>query len=87
MLKPRKIAGVLASVGVGVSLMGAGVYATMTDGASAVQNISVSKLACTLSSNPNVAITSNGHTATLNWSEIDASAASSDLSNLTSKRQ
>src|SRR5579883_945723 len=76
----------LAAGAVGLGLIGSGVRAAITDSATATVNASVGSFSCQLSStDPNMVISNNGHTATLNWPAIESSTAGSDYSNLTVK--
>ncbi len=72
----NKLVGVLACMGVGLGLMGAGVYASYSDSATASQSIDVSgQFACALSSTDhNWVISPDGHTATLDWGTLNSSS-------------
>lgn len=84
MFKTRKIAGILASIGLGVGLLGAGVYASYTDGATATVNARVGSLGCQVSAsnNPNATISSDGHSVTVNYPDINSSTAGSDYATI-----
>lgn len=77
--KSRKVAGIFASVAVGVGLLGGGVYAAYTDGATATDNVNVGKFACkvTAPAGPNVA--QNGNSVTITNPGGIQSSASSNL--------
>jgi hypothetical protein len=74
MFKTRQIAGVLAGVGVGVSLLGAGVYASYTDSATATANVGVGSFGCQVSS-PGGLVSSDGKSVTVNNPGILSSAS------------
>jgi hypothetical protein len=86
-MKIRKpLVGAVGLVAV-ASLIGLGAGAAYTDGATATQNVNVGLFGCALTStDTNMQITNNGHTATLNWDSVNpitGSGASSRYSNIT----
>lgn len=84
----KKAAAVIAAAGLSLGLVGLGVGASYSDSATVSQGVSVGagSFGCQLSStDPNMVISNGGHTATLNWPDINNSAAGSDYSNITVK--
>ncbi len=76
MRKARKIAMVLASMALGVSLIGVGVNASFTSAATATDKIQVGQFGVQISSTTPGAVLS-GNTITLNGATIQSSAAGS----------
>jgi predicted ribosomally synthesized peptide with SipW-like signal peptide len=74
--KTRKVAVILACLGLGVGLIGVGVRASFTDSAAATANIKVGQFGISISSTTPGAVV-NGKTVTLNSSDIQSSAAGS----------
>ncbi len=76
--KTRKFAGIIASIAVGLSLLGAGTYASFTDSATATQNLDVmAKFGITLSNPTGGAVLASDHSVTWSDGPITASAAGS----------
>lgn len=76
--KTRKFAGLVASIAVGISLLGAGTYATFNDTASATDSISVANQGVKIeSSTPNAVVVNSGstHTVTLPLQTLTSSTA------------
>lgn len=72
--KSRKVAGALASVAVGVGLLGGGVYATLADSVAATDSVNVANgVACSLSTTDTNAVV-NGNSITIAVPEIQAYA-------------
>ena len=68
--KSRKVVGALASVAVGVGLLGGGVYATLADSVAATDSVNVANgVACSLSTTDTNAVV-NGNSITINVPEI-----------------
>ena len=61
--KTRKFAGLIASVAVGISLLGAGTYASFTDSATATDNIAVGTMGIKITSTQN-GVTTDGKNVT-----------------------
>lgn len=86
--KARKFAGLIASIAVGVSLLGAGTYASFTDSATATDNIAVGTFGVAISAAPANAVLApqgctlaalNCKSVTLDSGLIKSSAAGSAL--------
>jgi predicted ribosomally synthesized peptide with SipW-like signal peptide len=77
--KSRKLAGILAGLGLGVGLLGTGVFASFTDSATATDNIAVGTFGITVSSTTpgaTVVNTGNGqHSVTFTAPAIQSSVA------------
>lgn len=74
--KTRKIAMLLASAGVGVGLLGSGVYASFTDSATATQSVKVGTMGLTITSTQS-GVTTDGKNVSYTASQINSSAAGS----------
>ena len=81
MYRPRKVATVLASLGLGVALVGVGVRASYTAGASAIDNANVGQFGCTVSStDPNAVV--NGNSVTITNPPLTSSASGNLLTSI-----
>ena len=89
--KTRKLAGLVASVAVGIGLLGSGTYAAFTDSATATDNIKVGQQAIKITAattNGGVAvpagsIAADGKSVTFNAADIQGSAAGTAELNFT----
>lgn len=85
MKSPRKIAGLLTAVGVGLGLLGGGVYAGFTDSGTATATQQVGTFACTVSSTDPNAVQVDSHTITEQLPAIQSSSGSASMANLSVK--
>jgi Camelysin metallo-endopeptidase len=80
MSKSRKLAGLIASIAVGIGLLGGGVYATFSDAGTATENLKVGTFGITVtSSTPGAVVVNSGttHTVTLDAGTLMKSDAGS----------
>jgi predicted ribosomally synthesized peptide with SipW-like signal peptide len=78
--KSRRLAGTLAVLGLGVGMLGTGVFASFTDGGTATQSVSVGTMHIQLANNSGGTLSNNNQTLTGSSGTLVSSAASTPAS-------